>query len=113
MPASALKVQENRSAARLRTPGWANIEFANSIVKSDRLYDISQAGISLFLDIQLPSRQEYLLKLSVYHNGKVHLLDVRARCVHSSLVGVSGFRHGFNFSSMGENAQDALRGILA
>jgi hypothetical protein len=109
----ATGVQESRGASRVRAPGWANITYADTVFKSDRLYDISRAGLSLFLDIQLPLPQEYQLWLSVYRHDKVHTLDVRARCVYSTLVGVSGFRHGFHFSSMNENDQDILAQMIA
>jgi c-di-GMP-binding flagellar brake protein YcgR len=113
MSASALGIQENRSNSRVRTPGWANITYADSVLKSDRLYDISQTGISMYLDIQLARRQEYLLSLSVYRNGKVHMLEVHAHCVYSTLVGISGFRHGFQFSVMEEHDQEALAQLIA
>ena len=113
MPASALGIQENRSASRVRAPGWANIEAAGATFKSDRLYDISQAGLSLFLDVQLPYRRDYLLRLSVYRHGRVHMLDVRAHCVYATLVGISGFRHGFHFAPMADKDQEVLAQILA
>ena len=113
MSASALGVQESRSTSRIRVPGWANIAYADFMVKSNRLYDISQAGISLFLDIQLPLRQEFQLHLSVYHAGQVHRLDVRARSAYSTLVGSSGFRHGFQFAGLDEQQQETLGHMLA
>ncbi|NVO05682.1 MAG: PilZ domain-containing protein [Rhodoferax sp.] len=97
----------------MRTPGWANIECAGAVVQSDRLYDISRAGIALFLDIQLPRQHTYLLQLSVFRHGRVHRLDLQAHCIYSTLVGISGFRHGFHFSELDENSQDALAQILA
>jgi hypothetical protein len=112
MSAFATGIQEGRTSARIRTPGWANIESAGSVIRSDRLYDISQAGIALFLDIQLPRRQEYQLSLCVYHDGKVHWLDLGAQCVYSTLVGSSGFRHGFQFSPLDEKSQDVMAQIL-
>ena len=113
MPASVLGVQESRFTSRVRAPGSAYIACAGTQAQSDRLYDISQAGISLFLDIQLPLQREYRLSLSVYRHGKVHMLEMRAHCVYATLVGVNGFRHGFNFSSMDEPDREALMQILA
>lgn len=67
----------------------------------------------MFLDIQLPRRQDYLLRLSVYRNGRVHKLDLNAQCVYATLVGTSGFRHGFQFAPLDEKSQDVLAQILA
>jgi c-di-GMP-binding flagellar brake protein YcgR len=113
MPAFATGIQESRTSARVRTPGWADVESAGSVMRSDRLYDISQAGIALFLDIQLPRRQEYRLRLTVYHNGKVHGLNLSAQCVYATLAGINGFRHGFQFSSVDDASREELAQVLA
>ena len=113
MPATARGIQEARSGARVRIPGWATIECVDTPLKSDRLYDISHAGVALFLDIQLPLHREYRLSLSLYRHGKLHLLDPLAHCVYATLAGVSGFRHGFNFSSMSDSDQETLAQLLA
>ena len=113
MSLTAPVVQENRSTARVRAPGWAAIEYAESVVKSDRLYDISGAGIALFLDFQLPLRQTCRLRLSVFRHGKVHRLDVQARCMYATLVGVHGFRHGFAFNSMSDQDRELLTQLIA
>jgi hypothetical protein len=113
MPASAREHPEDRTSTRIRAPGWAVIDFAGSVVKSDRLYDVSMEGISMFLELPLQLRREYHMRLSVYRHGKEHLLEVQAQCVYATLVGVDGFRHGFSFLSMGGHQQEVLAQILA
>ena len=88
---------EHRASARIRVSGWATVTQTASPAYKARLFDLSTEGVSLFLDEQLSLRQTYHLALGGYRNGRMVALQVQALCLHATLVGNSGFKHGFYF----------------
>jgi len=97
--ATAPDIRELRTSARIRVSGWATVAQTASPAFQARMFDLSTEGVSLFLDDQLPLRQTYHLALGGYRNGRMVALQVQALCLHATLVGSSGFKHGFHFQN--------------
>jgi len=106
-------VKLTRISSRVPVTGWANVWSGRWDIKGARLNDISDVGVSIYLQVQLELHKEYQIQLSVYRNGKVHNVNARGLCLHSTLVGLQGFRHGFHLHLVGDNDQIELQEILS
>ena len=102
-----------RSEPRIQVTGTAHVGCANQQTLKGKLFDLTSAGTSIFLDVQLPSKELYSLHLSVYHKGVVHTINAQGRCTYAMLVGSKGFRHGFQFQSLDQQLRDKLKAICA
>jgi hypothetical protein len=106
-------VNLTRTSSRVPVTGWANVRSDRWDIKGARLHDISEVGVSIYLQVQLELHLEYQIQLSVYRNGKVHNVNARGDCLHSTLVGLHGFRHGFIFHLINDGDQIELQEILS
>ena len=102
-----------RISSRVPVTGWANVWSGRWDIKGARLHDISNVGVSIYLQVQLELHKDYQIQLSVYRNGKLHNVNARGLCLHSTLVGLHGFRHGFDLHSVGDGDQIELQEILS
>jgi hypothetical protein len=105
-------VNLSRLSSRVPVTGWANVCSAQWDMRGAHLHDISEDGVSLYLQVQIALHQEYQLQISVYRNGRGHLVNARRYCLHSTLAGLSGFRHGFCLHLIGDSDNNELREIL-
>jgi hypothetical protein len=103
---------QNRQSDRITVTGRAQLCQPQHAPLDARLHDMSMSGFSLFLDFQLRLAQVYHLKLSVFRHGRTFVLEVQALSVYALLVRADGFKHGFEFRSLDEAAEDAIRAIL-
>jgi len=75
------------------------------------MFDISMTGCSVLIEHRIPLREMYTLSINVFKNGNNHDFVVQARCIHASLVGDKGFKHGFEFSSPSQIAQRSIAAL--
>ena len=76
-----------------------------------RTFDISMSGVSVMLENRIVLKETYTLHIRVFKNGEGHDFTVAGRCVHASLVGDRGFKHGFEFASPSAAAQRAIAAL--
>ena len=110
--APARELSELKASARIRVNGWATVRQTASPAYKARLFDLSTEGASLFLDDQLPLRQTYHLTLGGYRNGRMVEVQVQALCLHATLVGASGFKHGFYFQNFRQGSPSDIGAFL-
>lgn len=110
--APAHDIRVHRAPVRIRVNGWATVRQTASPLYKARLHELSTEGASLFLDDQLPQRQTYHLTLGGYRNGRTVEVQVQALCLHSTLVGASGFKHGFHFQSFQQGSPSDIQAFL-
>ena len=89
--------REERAAKRHPCSGRANVVLRSGVSQEGRIFDISLSGVGVLLDNRMPMNAAATLTLAVYKAGVNHLFAVEARLVHASLLGQTGFRHGFEF----------------
>ncbi len=103
--------QEERAAKRFPCSGKAKILTADGRSIDARMFDISMTGASLFAEDRITFHAPCTLTISVYKGGALHHFQVRARFVHASLAGHSGFKHGFEFQNPDSAATYALAAL--
>jgi hypothetical protein len=104
---------DGRAQQRTRIYGRANLALPGGSLLTGTIYDMTHNGISVLLDCRLTLHKPYLLQINIYRNGKLHLLRLQAQCVHETLSGSQGFRHGFQFATHSEALRQALTDVLA
>ena len=104
---------DQRLASRHRVHGSAQVVVAPSQVLSGRIFDLSEGGVSVYLDISLPHGLPVQLHLNIFHNGKAHKLSMAGRSMYALLSSKEGFRNGFDFTHPDAAAQASLAQILA
>ena len=105
--------QDGRAQQRTRVYGRASLPLPSNGSVSGNVYDMTHGGISILLDRRLPMGQTYTLQLSIYRNGKLHRLSLPALCIHESLMGGQGFKHGFQFAAHSDTVRQALGEVLS
>lgn len=103
--------QDERAAKRHPCSGRAKVLTSSGRSFDGRMFDISMTGTSILLDDRIAFNERCTITVSVYKSGALHHFQVRARFVHASLAGQSGFKHGFEFDSPDSNATKALNGL--
>lgn len=99
---------EERAAQRYPCSGRAKILTSGGRSIDGRMFDISMTGASVLMEERVSFDGRCTLTVSVYKGGTLHHFQVRARFVHASLAGQSGFKHGFEFDAPDSSASKAL-----
>ena len=102
-----------RARSRVQVTGTAQVRRANQQVLQGKVFDLTSAGIAVFLDSPLRVKEHCELHLSLYHKGHGYTIDVSAHCSHNLLVGGRGFRNGFQFSAVNAATLATLNQICA
>jgi hypothetical protein len=103
--------QDERAAKRYPCSGRAKILTSTGRSIDGRMFDISMTGASLLLEDRVAFEGRCTITISVYKAGTLHHFQVRARFVHASLAGQSGFKHGFEFETPDSAATKALAAL--
>ncbi len=103
---------DGRVIRRVRVFGRVSIIAAGGVAHPGRIHDLALTGIAVMVDARLVDGMRYTLHLNIFRNGRLHDIRLLARCVHATLVGGVGFRHGFQFESVGDAVRHALGEVL-
>ena len=103
--------QDGRAAKRYPCSGRAKILTSAGRSIDGRMFDISMTGASLLLEDRITFEGGCTITISVYKAGTLHHFQVRARFVHASLAGQTGFKHGFEFDAPDQSATKALAAL--
>ncbi|MEI8326313.1 MAG: PilZ domain-containing protein [Betaproteobacteria bacterium] len=112
IPSKPTASADGRVIRRTRIFGRVSIIAADGVAQLGSIHDLAFGGIAVMAEARLMNGMHYTLHLNIFRNGRLHDLRLKARCIHATLVGGAGFRHGFEFESVSDAVRQALDEVL-
>ena len=100
--------RDERAAKRVPCSGRAKVAHSNGLLQEGKTFDISRSGVYIMLENRVPIGASYSITIAVFKAGQTHNFTVQAKCVHATLVGEMGFKHGFEFERPGDAAMKSI-----
>jgi hypothetical protein len=103
--------RDERAAKRYSCSGRAKLSGGSMTPMDGKMFDISRTGCCVMLENRVAMGASYTLGIAVFKAGKTHNFNVQARCVHATLVGNQGFKHGFEFERPNDDALKCIASL--
>lgn len=103
--------RDERAAKRFPCSGRAKVTASNAVAHDGKMFDISRTGGCIMLETRIAIGASYTLHIVVFKAGKTHNFSVQAKCMHATLVGDQGFKHGFEFERPSDLAMKSIAAL--
>lgn len=103
--------RDERAAKRFPCSGRAKLTAGNGVIQDGKMFDISRTGGCIMLEARVAIGASYSVHVVVFKAGKTHDFTVQAKCVHATLVGTQGFKHGFEFERPSDLAMKSIAAL--
>ena len=103
--------RDERAAKRFPCSGRAKVLAGNGAVHEGKTFDISRTGVCVMLQNRVAIGATYSVTVAVFKTGRSHDFTVQAKCMHATLVGELGFKHGFEFAQPGDAAMKSISAL--
>jgi len=103
--------RDERAAKRFACSGRAKVTSGNGVTHDGKMFDISRTGGCVMLENRIPIGTLCSEHNVVFKAVKTQDFIVQAVCMHATLVGDKGFKHGFQFERPGDQAMKAIAAL--
>ena len=103
--------RDERAAKRFPCSGRAQVKSTTGATQDGKMFDISRTGGCIMLQNRVAIGASYSVHVVVFKAGKTHDFNVQAKCVHATLVGDQGFKHGFEFEHPTDLAMKSIAAL--
>ena len=103
--------RDERAAKRFPCSGRAKVTSSNGVTQDGKMFDISRTGGCIMLETRIAIGASYSVNIVVFKTGKTQNFTVQAKCVHATLVGDLGFKHGFEFERPSDLAMKSIAAL--
>lgn len=103
--------RDERAAKRFPCSGRAKVSSGGGVTHDGKMFDISRTGGCIMLENRIAIGTSCSVHIVVFKAGKTHDFMVQAKCVHATLVGDKGFKHGFEFERPSDLAMKSIAAL--
>jgi hypothetical protein len=103
--------RDERAAKRFPCSGRARVTATNGVAHDGKMFDISRNGGCIMLENRIAIGATYSVRIVVFKAGKTQDFNVQAKCMHATLVGDQGFKHGFEFDHPTDLAMKSIAAL--